>query len=132
MAAGDNPFAKEQQLRLQRAVHAATAQSGMRFVVRFGAFGGEPATTAARWLASFARPEEEAVLVAIGPAERLVEVVTTAAARHRLSDQACALATLSMTTSFGVGDLVGGLVNGLRMLADTAGRPQLPAGQPTR
>jgi hypothetical protein len=73
----------------------------------------------------------EIVLIAVDPAVRALQVVTSRAAHRRLSDNACALAALSMTTSFGLGDLVGGLVVGLRMLADattpardTHGRPE--------
>ena len=40
-----------------------------------------------------------------------------------MPDRACALAVLSMTGSFAAGDLVGGIVNGLRQLSDQAGHP---------
>ena len=63
------------------------------------------------------------MLIAVSPGQRVVEVVTGASAARRLPDRACALAVLSMTSSFASGDLVGGLVNGLRQLSDQAGRP---------
>jgi hypothetical protein len=53
----------------------------------------------------------------------VVEVVTGSGAARRLPDRACALAVLSMTNSFSSGDLVGGIVNGLRQLSDQAGHP---------
>jgi hypothetical protein len=63
------------------------------------------------------------VLIAVSPGQRVVEVVTGAAAARRIPDRACALAVLSMTGSFAAGDLVGGIVNGLRQLSDQAGHP---------
>jgi hypothetical protein len=65
----------------------------------------------------------ESVLIAVSPGQRVVEVVTGAAAARRIPDRACALAVLSMTGSFAAGDLVGGVVNGLRQLSDQAGHP---------
>ena len=62
-----------------------------------------------------------AFVLLIDPGARQLEIVTSGPARRRLTDQQCGLAALSMTTSFGVGDLVGGIVNGIRMLADSAG-----------
>jgi hypothetical protein len=63
------------------------------------------------------------VLIAVSPGQRVVEVVTGAGAGRRLPDRACALAVLSMTGSFAAGDLVGGIVNGLRQMSDQAGHP---------
>lgn len=124
-------FSREQKLRLDRAVGAASGQTGIRFAVRVGRLeGGSAPAHVERLLAALADPAEPAVLVYVCPGERVLEIGTTAAARERLSDQACALATLSMTTSFGLGDLVGGVVNGLRMMADAAGRATLPSGRP--
>lgn len=64
----------------------------------------------------------DAALIAVDPGGRLLEIVTGERAARRLPDRACALAALSMTASFIGGDLTGGLVNGLRMLSDQAGR----------
>ena len=48
-----------------------------------------------------------------------------------MPDRAAALAALSMRASLSVGDLVGALVNGLRMLSDQAGRTsERAAGTP--
>jgi hypothetical protein len=63
------------------------------------------------------------VLVLVSPGDRLLEVVTGETSSRRISDRACALAALSMTTSFAGGDLVGGIVTGIRMLAESAGHP---------
>jgi hypothetical protein len=117
VAAGD-AFSREQRLRLNEAVRTAEMQTGMRFSVYVGAVPGDPQGFAEQELAGLRHLGPEVVLVVVGPAERLVQVTTSPGARTRLSDQACALTVLSMTTSFGLGDLVGGIVVGLRMLAD--------------
>lgn len=71
-----------------------------------------------------------AVLVVVAPGQRRVEIVTGEAVRRRVPDRVCALAVLSMTSAFAGGDLAGGLVDGLRQIADAAGRaPQLTPGE---
>ncbi len=62
------------------------------------------------------------VLVVVAPGQRRVEVVTGAAVRRRVPDRVCALAVLSMTSAFSGGDLGGGIVDGLRQIADAAGK----------
>ncbi len=134
MARGE-AFSRDQRLRLERAVAAASGQTGIRFTVYVGALEGQPEAHAERLLSQVAGPHEPAVLILVAPAERVLRIATTTAVAERLPDHACALASLSMTTSFGVGDLVGGIVNGLRMLADAAGRslvqpPPVGAAEP--
>jgi uncharacterized membrane protein YgcG len=63
-----------------------------------------------------------AVLVAVSPNQRALEVVTGAEAATRIPDRAAKLAALSMVAAFSGGDLAGGLISGLAQLADQAGR----------
>ena len=63
-----------------------------------------------------------AVLVVVAPGQRRIEVVTGEGIRRRVPDRVCALAVLSMTSAFGGGDLGGGIVDGLRQIADAAGK----------
>jgi uncharacterized membrane protein YgcG len=62
------------------------------------------------------------VLVVVAPGQRRVEIVTGTAIRRRVPDRVCALAVLSMTSAFAGGDLSGGIVDGLRQIADAAGK----------
>lgn len=64
----------------------------------------------------------EAVLVVVAPGQRRIEVVTGPLVRSRVPDRVCALAVLSMTSAFSGGDLSGGTMDGLRQIADAAGR----------
>lgn len=63
-----------------------------------------------------------AVLLLVAPGQRRVEIVTGPQARRRVPDRVASLAVISMTTAFGGGDLVGGIVDGIRQLSDAAGR----------
>ncbi len=60
------------------------------------------------------------VLVMVDPEARAIEVVTGAWVRRRLSDLQVELAVAAMARSFGEGDLVGGLRNGINQLAEHA------------
>ncbi|MEX5634438.1 DUF5130 family protein [Parafrankia sp. FMc2] len=127
MAAGE-AFTPEQTDRLERARLAAQNSSGIRFAVRVGPLDGDPELAAERLLGSLADPDrDEAVLIAVSPGQRFVRVVTTPVAKKRVSDAAAGLATLAMTSSFALGDLVGGVITGLRQLADAAGAPSMHA-----
>ena len=82
---------------------------------------------AERLHAALGERASHAVLVVVAPGQRRVEVVTGDAVRRRVPDRVCALAVLSMTTAFAGGDLGSGVVDGLRQIADAAGRgPALP------
>lgn len=129
MAAGE-AFSRDQLERLRRARDAAERQTGVRFSIRVGAIDGDPKLVAEQALANLvASTRDEAVLLLVSPGDRIVHVMTTAGAKRRISDHAAGLAVLTMTSSFAVGDLVGGIVNGLRQLADAAGPP---AGEHSR
>jgi hypothetical protein len=120
--AGGDGLTPDQRERIERARVGAEQATGMRFWVRIGPFGMEPRLEAERLLTNLIDdPHQAGVLILVGPGERRLEVLTTAAAKRRLPDSAVGLAVLTMTSSFGVGDLVGGLLNGLRQLSDSAG-----------
>ena len=63
-----------------------------------------------------------AVLIVVAPGQRRVEVVTGPGARRRVPDRVAGLAVLSMVTAFRGGDLAGGLMDGLRQIAQAAGK----------
>ena len=123
MAAGE-AFTREQSERIERARRAAESGTGMRFWLRVGEYDGDLKLEAERLLANLiANPRDAAALVIVAPGARRVEILTTASGKRRLTDQAAGLVVLGMTSSFSVGDLVGGLVNGFRQLTDAAGPP---------
>jgi len=114
------PFTPVQLSRLDEALTLASRDSGLRFSVYLGDLGARPTDTAQR-LQGQMEGSDESVLVAVSPEQRVVEVVTGSEVRVRLPDRGAKLAVMSMVASFKEGDLLGGLLSGLRMLADQAG-----------
>ncbi|MFL6239251.1 MAG: DUF5130 family protein [Actinomycetes bacterium] len=118
MQVGD-AFTPRQIDEMVRAAQQASAQSGLRFSVYIGQSESDPRVYAERLLAALGDDAATSVLVLVDPSSRRLEIVTGQTATKRLDDRACGLATLSMTSAFSGGELVGGVVNGLRMLGDS-------------
>lgn len=117
------PFTNDQQRDIERVLELADAETGLVFSVFVGAVDGDIRDAAEAKHAAFGARATDTVLVLIAPGDRLLEIVTGHNSARRLTDRACALAALSMTTSFAGGDLSGGIVTGVRMLAEAAGHP---------
>lgn len=124
MPAGD-AFTRRQQDDIARSIRFARQESALPVSVFVGAFEGDPRAYAETLHAALGAVAPSTVLVAVDPAGRRLEIVTGSELRHRLDDRACALATLSMTTSFSAGDLSGGIVHGVRQLAEHARAPRV-------
>jgi Domain of unknown function (DUF5130) len=118
----DAMFSWRELGRLDEALTMSSRETGLRFTLYVGDLGQRTRARAEELHAASGSDPSRSVLVAVSPGQRVVEVVTGAAAARRLPDRAAALAVLSMTTSFAGGDLVGGIVNGLRQMSDQAGR----------
>lgn len=114
------PFTRSQLISLDDALASAGRRTGLHVSVYLGDLGADPRARAEELLDSIGDRAELAVLVAVSPGQRVVEVVTGSEARHHLTDRGCKLAVMSMVASFEQGDLAGGLTGGLRMLADQA------------
>jgi hypothetical protein len=119
------PFTERQLADIKRAVTIAATETGLRFAVHVGALGEQPRSRAVALHAELGADAPSSVLVAVDPGERQLEVVTGATARRDLDDYACGLGAMAMTAQFGAGDLTGGLVNGLRTLAEHARHPRV-------
>ncbi|MGI8691752.1 MAG: DUF5130 family protein [Geodermatophilaceae bacterium] len=119
------PFSPKQLARLDEALTLSSRETGVQFSLYVGVLEASPRRMAEDLHAALGATAPDSVLVAVSPGERRLEIVTGQNAAKRLPDRTCALAALSMTASFSGGDLVGGIVNGLRMLADQAGKPSL-------
>lgn len=116
----EHPFTPVQLSRLDEALTLTSRETGLRFSIYLGDLGDDPRDRAAQ-LHSELEGSGQAVLVAVSPEQRVVEVLTGAEARIRLPDRGAKLAVMSMLASFKESDLLGGLLSGLRMLADQAG-----------
>ena len=121
MAALDGPFTTRQLLRLDEALRIADQQTGLTFSVYVGELD-EPVREHAERLHRQIDRAATAVLIAVSPNQRVLEIVTGPDARKRISDRDAKLAALSMAASFAGGDLAGGVLNGLDQLSTHAGR----------
>lgn len=117
----DGPFSTRQLLRIDEALRIADHTTGLVFSVYVGALE-EPIRDYAEKLHAQLTDPDRAVLIALSPNQRVLEVVTGAEARKRIPDRDAKLAALSMVAAFGVGDLAGGIIIGLDQLATRAGR----------
>lgn len=120
-AAPTVPFTTVQLARLDEALTLATRSTGLDFSVYLGDLGQDTRSSAERLHASIGETASHSVLVAVSPGQKVVEIVTGEEAYRRLADRACKLAVMGMVASFKEGDLIGGLISGLRMLTDQAG-----------
>lgn len=117
------PFSASQLAGLDEALTVASRTTDLHFSVYLGDLGEDTRARAEELHAAVGTWAPAAVIVAVSPGQRVVEVVTGSEATGRLADRACELAVASMVASFKEGDLAGGLCSGLRMLADQAGLP---------
>lgn len=127
MAAGSAPgLPTRVQERIEQDLEKIRTENGLDVSVLVGDLDLEDPSHfragAERLHAALGPRSAEAVLLVVAPGQRRVEVVTGSNVRRRVPDRVCALAVLSMTTAFGGGDLAGGIVEGLRQIADSAGR----------
>ncbi|WP_018685156.1 DUF5130 family protein [Actinokineospora enzanensis] len=120
-AAPGLPFTTVQLTRLDEALTLSSRATGLAFSVYLGDLGQDPRDRAEDLHAAIGPNSAEAVLLAVSPGQRRVEIVTGTDSARRLPDRGCNLAVMSMVASFKEGDLIGGLVSALRMLADQAG-----------
>jgi uncharacterized membrane protein YgcG len=118
-------FTQRQADQIRHAIAGARQATGLHFSVYIGQAEGDVRDYARRLHASLGTVADIAVLTLIEPEQRRVEIVTGDIARRRLDDRAAALVSLSMATSFNGGDLAGGIVNGVRMMAESAARPRV-------
>ncbi|GAA5182755.1 DUF5130 family protein [Rugosimonospora acidiphila] len=117
----DGPFNTPQLLRLDEALRLADRSTGLIFSVYVGDLD-EPTRGHAEKLHEQLADPDSAVIVAVSPNQRLLEIVTGTVARKRIPDRAAKLAALSMAAAFGGGDLAGGIVAGLAQLVEQAGK----------
>ncbi len=109
--------------KIQRALDLAREISGLCFAVYLGDLpnGRESAMAAHARLTD----PESAVLVAVDPNSRIIEVITGTTAAYLLDNRSCELGAFTMRSSFQAGDLAGGIRDGLLLLAEHARAPKV-------
>lgn len=117
------PFSFTEMDRLSEALTFSSQETGINFSVLIGDLGADRRGAVAAKHRSFGYDARNTCLIAVSPNEHAIEIGVGEHAAKRLSDRTCELAVASMASSFAGGDLISGLVNALRMLADAAGAP---------
>lgn len=117
-----SPLSAAQRADLQRVVQQARTISGFGF----GVFVGPLAAGRASAIEQHALLPDpaSAVLVAVDPAARSIEIVTGVNTMAALHARACEFAVLSMKSCFVNDDLVGGVREGVNLLAQHARHPR--------
>ena len=115
------PLTNRQLEMLDDVIIEAERHTGLRFATYLGDLGQDTRTAAEALHGQLGSDVPMAVLLAISPGQRVVEVVTGSEAARRISDRAARLAVLSVVAACADGDLGGALINGVRTLADQAG-----------
>lgn len=127
MAAGSTGgLPPRDQERIERDLETIRRENGLDVSVLVGDLDLQDITHfrsgAERLHAALGPRADDAVLLVVAPGQRRVEVVTGGGVRRRVPDRVCGLAVLSMTSAFGGGNIPGGISEGLRQIADAAGR----------
>ena len=118
-------FSERQRDDIGRAVRIAEKDTGLRFAVYVGPLGPSSRERALVLHGALGAAADRAVLVAVDPGGRTVEIVTGPEARRYLDDRAAALGALTMQGQLVTGDLAAAIVNGIRTLAEHARHPRV-------
>jgi hypothetical protein len=120
---GASPLSDGQRADLGRLVQKARSLCGFGFAVYVGPLPDGRASALAHHAGL--RDAGSAILVAVDPAARLIEIVTGVNTTATLDNRACEFAVLSMKSCFVADDLVGGIREGVNLLAANARHPQV-------
>ena len=121
MPAGDGLSPAHRQ-QIDKAIRDAETVCRYEFSVYIGRAEGGPREFAERLHSALVAPDRS-VLLLVDPIARALEVVTGAEVRRHLEDHEVRLAVAEMQSQFALGDLVGGVVRGINMLAAHARKP---------
>lgn len=116
------PFPNSDLVTLDDALTYGTRLSKARMAVYIGDLGEDPATRAREILAQVPTPND-AVLLAVSPNQRAIEVVYGAGVRGRGAESAAPLAVAAAASSFKAGNLMDGLISAIRVLSSGINPP---------
>ncbi len=119
---GHYPFPTMDLMALDTALAHATRQSKARFAVYVGDLGADTAASARAVLADVQTPNN-AVLLAVSPDQRTIEVVYGADVRGRGAETAAPLGVSAAASAFREGNLIDGLISAVRVMSAGIARP---------
>ncbi|MGI9123836.1 MAG: DUF5130 domain-containing protein [Mycobacterium sp.] len=116
------PFSTKDLVALDDALTYGSRQSKARFAVYIGDLGGDTTARAREILAEVPTPDN-AVLLAVSPDQRTIEVVYGAGVRGRGAESAAPLGVAAASSAFREGNLIDGLVSAIRVMSAGIVRP---------
>jgi hypothetical protein len=119
---GQYPFPNMDLMALDTALTNASRQSKARFAVYVGDLGADTAASARAVLADVPTPNN-AVLLAVSPDQRAIEVVYGADVSGRGAETAAPLGVSAAASAFREGNLIDGLISAVRVMSAGIARP---------
>lgn len=116
------PFSINDRVALDEALKWGSRASKARFAVYIGELGSDSAAQARRILGRVPTPDD-AVLLAVSPNQRVIEVVYGSALQGRGAESAAPLGVAAAASAFKEGDLIDGLVSAIRVMSASIARP---------
>lgn len=110
------PFSTKDLVVLDDALKYGARAAKARFAVYIGDLGADTAATARQILAKVPT-SDNAVLLAVSPNQRAIEVVYGSAVKGRGIEEAAPLGVSAAAASFKEGNLMDGLISGVRVLS---------------
>ena len=112
----DYPFSVKDLVVLDDALKYGSRAAKARFAVYLGDLGDDTAATARDILAKVPTPDN-AVLLAVSPNQRAIEVVYGSEVKGRGIETAAPLGVSAAASAFQEGNLMDGLISGVRVLS---------------
>lgn len=119
---GHYPFPNLDLMALDNALTSASRQSKARFAVYVGDLGSDTAAGAREVLAEVPTPNN-AVLLAVSPDQRAIEVTYGADLCGRGVESVAPLGVSAAASSFREGNLIDGLISAVRVMSAGIARP---------
>lgn len=110
------PFPTMDLVTLDNALKFGSRAAAARFAVYIGDLGADTAATAREILARVPTPDN-AVLLAVSPNQRAIEVVYGSEVKGRGIEEAAPLGVSAAAASFKQGNLIDGLISAVRVLS---------------
>ncbi|WP_067434321.1 DUF5130 family protein [Nocardioides jensenii] len=118
MASGDF-FSNAERLAIDTTIRKSEQLCRFEFSVFVGPVEGEPRPFATRLHNTLVAPTKS-ILILVDPAERILEIVTGAAVRRRVTDAEIDHVVTAMSSHFAEGNLADGIRQGITQIAEHA------------
>lgn len=110
------PFAVKDLVRIDDALKFGSRRANARFAVYIGDLGADTAATARAVLAEVPTPNN-AVLLAVSPNQKAIEVVYGSELQGRGIEESAPLGVKAAAASFNYGNLIAGLVSAIKVMS---------------